>query len=82
MGGGEIMSLGDASMFLGKPMIFWVELLQMLDEKDVVQGANVVDLIGEVSVLRSKVSFYEARINQMSLFMKRHLEVTDGKEKK
>ena len=60
--------------FLGQSFNFWIEVKEGLDKK------GTVELIQEIADLRSKVSFYESRINQLSNFMQRKLEVKDRSE--
>lgn len=55
--------------FLGQPIRYWLELKRIHEEK------NDEHLIREIADLRSKVSFYESRISELSKFMKENLEV-------
>jgi len=57
------------SLFFGHTASYWLELECNAEKLD------VVDYIEEVSRLRSKVSFYESRIDQMNDFMTKYLEV-------
>lgn len=57
--------------FLNKPYLYWIEVQRRLESED------AVDYIEEIAFLRSKVSFYERRINDMALFMSRNLESND-----
>jgi hypothetical protein len=50
-------------MFLGEEYEFWLALKERADRLD------ATNLIREIAVLRSKVSFYESRIKAMSTFM-------------
>jgi len=55
----------DKPIFMGKPLSYWVELdLRMMGSPP-----EVIDLIIEIAEMRGKISFYEARITQMSMFM-------------
>lgn len=56
-------------LFLGKPIIYWIELQKGTAEK------NRVELILEIADLRSKVSFYESRIIILNEFMQLKKEI-------
>lgn len=58
-------------MFLGKTTEYWLELERQADT------LNVPHLIREVASLRSKISFYESRIQDLSTFMKLKLEIRE-----
>ena len=58
-----------SSIFLGHTFEYWLEL-QQIAVKDF-----KVDLIDEIAILRSKVSFYESRIQELSDFMTHNLEI-------
>lgn len=47
------------TMFMGKPMSYWIELNTQAELK------GVDGYIQENALLRAKVSFYESRIEQM-----------------
>lgn len=55
--------------FMGESIDFWITL------KARSEGLGACDLITEIASLRSKVSFYESRIDQMNKFMQTRLEV-------
>jgi len=55
--------------FLGKPMDYWLAL--DLDIKEM----NAENMVHEIAKLRSKVSFYEARVNELNTFMQINLEI-------
>ena len=50
-------------LYLGKPMKYWLEL-ERLPKKMKYEG-----LILEIANLRSRVSFYESRIEEMARFV-------------
>lgn len=52
-------------IFLGHPVGFWLKLRETSD------SLNVTDFIQEIADLRAKVSFYESRIDQMTMFKNR-----------
>lgn len=56
-------------IYLGKPAEYWLELQKQADL------IGVSHLISELATLRAKLSFYEARINEMNSFMQLKLEV-------
>jgi hypothetical protein len=51
------------SMIFGHSYSYWLELEKYAKE------LNVITLIEEITRLRGKVSFYETRINEMSILM-------------
>jgi hypothetical protein len=51
------------STFLGKPFSYWFEVQNQLESE------RKVDFLEEIAYLRAKVSFYEKRIHDMSIFM-------------
>jgi len=55
--------------FLGESVDFWAEVKKDLHKK------GKMELTREIVELRSKVSFYESRIKQLSDFMKINVEV-------
>ena len=57
------------NIFMGHTVAYWVELETGTFKK------GTRELIEEIAELRSKVSFYESRINEISNFMNRNLEV-------
>lgn len=58
----NINFMKNTDLFLGHDIPFWLEL------KKKAAQLNVVDLIKEIADLRSKVSFYESRIEQLNIF--------------
>ena len=56
-------------LFFGRTTDYWL----MLQEK--AEKLNVTHLLEEIATLRSKVSFYESRIKEMSHFSGMYLEV-------
>jgi hypothetical protein len=54
-------------VFCGHPVSYWLELKKIINDKS--KDFNAEYLIQEISDLRSKVSFYESRINELNIFM-------------
>jgi hypothetical protein len=59
--------------FFGHNTEYWLELERQAKLE------NKCNLIEEIATLRSKVSFYESRIQQLTDFMKLNLEVKQGR---
>jgi hypothetical protein len=49
--------------FLGHPISYWIEVQHQIESE------RAVDFIEEIGYLRAKVSYYEKRIHDMSVFM-------------
>lgn len=58
------MNNENVGLFMGKPPSYWIELQVQAE------SLKAVTLIEEIAILRSKVSFYEARLDQMNEFRK------------
>jgi len=52
-------------IFLGKPISYWIEMKQELQEKD----PN--EYLDEIVRLRGLISYYESKIKQLSEFMEK-----------
>jgi hypothetical protein len=60
-------------VFCGHPVSYWFELEKIINDKS--KDFNAEYLIREISDLRSKVSFYESRINELNIFMSMKKEI-------
>jgi len=65
----RLIRIDAMTLYMGMPHEFWAELKEWSDDR------GYTDLIQEVATLRSKISFYESRIDQMANFMKIRIEV-------
>lgn len=54
--------------FLGREVAYWADLQKRFETE---VGPTAEDLLQEILLLRGKVSFYEARIKEMSAAMTR-----------
>jgi len=56
-------------IFLGKPISYWIEMKQGLQEKD----PN--EYLDEIVRLRGLISYYESKIKQLSEFMEKRGDI-------